>query len=345
MVEEVKERMQQKTNDELLSIWTKNDREQWSDDAFEAVKQVLTDRNITIPVQNPPPKVQRNFQVGQQLKQLPDIPIRKAIRIERNFAVWSVLLALWLFFGFFQIFHNFQEMKNYRTALSNLKMASSPSVSVKPEFAEAVERLKPHIPVLENLQSYLLLGAIIQIPAWITIFPVGKKFIQRKKQGPTYLLILLAVWFAVDTFGALLTIPIPMAKTMDFVDIFQIRIYPVVRAIIMLTLTPFFGKTATVFYQYTAVDSECFRKNGVGLDVLSKRQEWPSQLSSLAVWSLILCLFPYVGLPMAICAVRTISKSEGRLYGKKLAWASVMVNGLVLAIMIFGITMGVFGGK
>ena len=69
------------------------------------------------------------------------------------------------------------------------------------------------------------------------------------------------------------------------------------------------------------------------------------QLSSLAVFSLVLCLLPCVGLPMAIASVRKISKSEGRLYGKTLAWVSVVINGLLLAMMIFGITMGILSSK
>ncbi|HUU84618.1 MAG TPA: hypothetical protein VM243_14055, partial [Phycisphaerae bacterium] len=187
------------------------------------------------------------------------------------------------------------------------------------------------------------LAAVIGVPAWIVLFPIRKRFVQRRREGPTYLAMLLAVEIAVHAIGALLTLPIPMADTMGFVDIFQIRVFPFVLGIIMLTLAPFFGKTATLFYQYTAVDHDCLSKNGVGRSVLGERQGWPAQLSSLAVWSLILCLFPYLGLAMAIWAVRTIRRSEGRLYGKKLAWASVLVNVLLLAVMTFGVIVAVFG--
>jgi hypothetical protein len=66
------------------------------------------------------------------------------------------------------------------------------------------------------------------------------------------------------------------------------------------------------------------------------------QLSSLAVFSLVLGMFfPFVGLPMAIVAVREISKSEGRLYGKTLAWISIVLNSIMLAMLIFGVTMGI----
>jgi hypothetical protein len=81
-----------------------------------------------------------------------------------------------------------------------------------------------------------------------------------------------------------------------------------------------------------------------------KQKETPTgqvkrQISSLAVFSLVFCFLPYVGLPMAICAVRKISKSEGRLSGKELAWVSIGVNCFLLAMMIFGITMYILTSK
>ena len=69
------------------------------------------------------------------------------------------------------------------------------------------------------------------------------------------------------------------------------------------------------------------------------------QFCSLAIFSLVLFLLPYVGLPMAICAVRKIAHSDGRLYGKKFAWVSVVVNALLLALMIFGITMAIISSR
>jgi hypothetical protein len=63
------------------------------------------------------------------------------------------------------------------------------------------------------------------------------------------------------------------------------------------------------------------------------------QLSSMAVYSLVLCLLPYLGLPLAIGALRRIARSEGRLYGRQLAWAAVFLNVLGLGIMLGGWTM------
>ena len=69
------------------------------------------------------------------------------------------------------------------------------------------------------------------------------------------------------------------------------------------------------------------------------------QLSSLAVFSLVLCPIPFIGLPMALAAVRKISRSNGHLYGKTLAWISVVVNGLLLGMMILGIIIGILTSK
>jgi len=50
--------MQQKTNEELLEIWAINDRGQWSDSAFIAISQTLSERGIVVQQQRvfvPPP--------------------------------------------------------------------------------------------------------------------------------------------------------------------------------------------------------------------------------------------------------------------------------------------------
>jgi len=50
-IDEIKAQMGQKTDEELLAIWGKNDRVEWKDDAFEAIRQVLTERKVTVPAQ------------------------------------------------------------------------------------------------------------------------------------------------------------------------------------------------------------------------------------------------------------------------------------------------------
>jgi hypothetical protein len=52
--------MQQRTTEELLDIWTCNDRGQWSDSVFNAISQALSERGVSIPPQSifvpPPPR-------------------------------------------------------------------------------------------------------------------------------------------------------------------------------------------------------------------------------------------------------------------------------------------------
>jgi len=47
-------KMREKDTDELLFIWQQNDRQVWTDDAFDAVHKVLHERNIEVPEQASP---------------------------------------------------------------------------------------------------------------------------------------------------------------------------------------------------------------------------------------------------------------------------------------------------
>ena len=51
LVSEIHRRMGTRTTEELLQIWKKNDRKEWSDAAFEAVQLVLSERDVVIPPQ------------------------------------------------------------------------------------------------------------------------------------------------------------------------------------------------------------------------------------------------------------------------------------------------------
>jgi hypothetical protein len=52
--EQIYDRMNQKENGELLEIWQTNDRVEWSEDAFEVVKEILQRRGVEIPAQDEP---------------------------------------------------------------------------------------------------------------------------------------------------------------------------------------------------------------------------------------------------------------------------------------------------
>jgi hypothetical protein len=53
IAEQIRQNFTAKNSDELLQIWKENDRERWSGDAFEAIKQILIERGLTIPAQSP----------------------------------------------------------------------------------------------------------------------------------------------------------------------------------------------------------------------------------------------------------------------------------------------------
>ena len=46
---EIAASMRQKTTEELLAIWTKNDRQQWPDMAFAAISRIFVERGVSVP--------------------------------------------------------------------------------------------------------------------------------------------------------------------------------------------------------------------------------------------------------------------------------------------------------
>jgi hypothetical protein len=77
------------------------------------------------------------------------------------------------------------------------------------------------------------------------------------------------------------------------------------------------------------------------LDLRISSGEISTRLSSSAVWSLLLFLFPYIGLPLSIYSLRAIRRSQGRLRGEALAWIALAINGLMMLGCIFVLVMGV----
>lgn len=64
LVLQIKEKMEQKTTDELLAIWTKNDQSEWSEEAFAAIGQVLREREVSVAEQDLPPDVPHEQEAG-----------------------------------------------------------------------------------------------------------------------------------------------------------------------------------------------------------------------------------------------------------------------------------------
>jgi hypothetical protein len=54
LVSDIKKGLQDKSIDELLVIWQENKQTRWSDNAFEAVAQILKERSVELPEQDIP---------------------------------------------------------------------------------------------------------------------------------------------------------------------------------------------------------------------------------------------------------------------------------------------------
>lgn len=51
IVKEVSRRMEERSTEELLKIWKENNKEEWSEEAFEAIQRILVARGESLPVQ------------------------------------------------------------------------------------------------------------------------------------------------------------------------------------------------------------------------------------------------------------------------------------------------------
>lgn len=67
LIDSIKKNLESKTTDELLEIWIENDRVEWSDEAFQAIKQILNKRDQVLPKQNPV-RESEEFHSGKGLK-------------------------------------------------------------------------------------------------------------------------------------------------------------------------------------------------------------------------------------------------------------------------------------
>jgi ferric-dicitrate binding protein FerR (iron transport regulator) len=83
LVEDIRRNLADKSNDELVQIWKENNHERWSDSAFEAVRQTLTERGIKLPPQDPPKEVNLKKAAPQRSK------LRTSAR------VFIVLVSVW----------------------------------------------------------------------------------------------------------------------------------------------------------------------------------------------------------------------------------------------------------
>jgi hypothetical protein len=49
LIDQIRRKMEEKDTEELVAIWQKDDKEEWTEDAFEAIRQVLTARGEVLP--------------------------------------------------------------------------------------------------------------------------------------------------------------------------------------------------------------------------------------------------------------------------------------------------------
>jgi hypothetical protein len=63
--EQILSSMQERSTEELLEIWHANDRESWSEEAFEAIRQVLEQRLGKVPEQGETPEIGGEVEEGE----------------------------------------------------------------------------------------------------------------------------------------------------------------------------------------------------------------------------------------------------------------------------------------
>lgn len=51
---QIKSRMEQLSSEELLQIWTKNDRDEYAEHTFDIIREILEERGEAVPVQSQP---------------------------------------------------------------------------------------------------------------------------------------------------------------------------------------------------------------------------------------------------------------------------------------------------
>ncbi len=198
-----------------------------------------------------------------------ELTFRKAISIDNTMRTWSQILLLWLIFGILWVIKGFSDIQQFGQAISNISMASSGFYKIDPEMQEIVDRLSPYLDTFRQLESYLYLDLFVSFIGWLSIFKIRPMFVKRSPQGPKMLLILLGVFLLIDVIGVALTLHLDAYKVRDLLDIYQIRIFPVVRLLIMLTFLPLFRKETSLYYQYVSMDTEYFRHPGVAWTFLS----------------------------------------------------------------------------
>lgn len=95
LVESIVANMRSKDTQELLNLYVENDREQYSEEAFEAIRRLLNERGQALPAQNEA-VLPKDDDIA-----VPPADIERSVKISRNtLLIWGcVNTALWFFAG------------------------------------------------------------------------------------------------------------------------------------------------------------------------------------------------------------------------------------------------------
>lgn len=256
----IKENFQEKDNEELISIWvTRSKHNYFSKKHFKAIKEILTERGVPLPATN----------IQKEMHNLPNISLKKAINIDRRFRAYSSLLLLMMVFGFFHIFENFEQYGSFSRMVKFIEMYSSSSsqsqIDMKPKEKEMLEKLSPHLNSLENYAYYSLALSILVVPVWIMIFYIWRYVAPRNCYWAKQFMVVMAILLVLNATGVILSFPL---KEINMNLFLKPVVFVVVDSIFILDLLFLLGKNAQIYSQYTAIDRDCFKKNGSGRDVL-----------------------------------------------------------------------------
>lgn len=94
LVKDIARNMQMKSTEELMSLYVENDRGQYSEEAFEAMRQILAERQQPIPAQ-------KERVLPEKPQPIAQYEIEKAIKIGRNtLLLWGGFnTVLWFVWG------------------------------------------------------------------------------------------------------------------------------------------------------------------------------------------------------------------------------------------------------
>ena len=88
LAQRIQENMRTETTEKLLQIWGQNDREEWSEEAFEAIRALLTERGFT----PPPQAVARR---SDPKREGPDLDRAQRVRETLKMQPTEKLLEIW----------------------------------------------------------------------------------------------------------------------------------------------------------------------------------------------------------------------------------------------------------